>query len=124
MLRAALAICAEAGAGWHYEYVRFIDVQTVDKPKTLCLMSSSFRVIGVNLIVLVFLVVSIRLLNRYDEFGYALITAMAIATQLLTNLLFAILHDNSDARLAHLLSISLLLLIGFGACVGGAAIRF
>jgi O-antigen/teichoic acid export membrane protein len=87
-------------------------------------MSSSFRVIGVNLMVLIFLVASIRLLNRYDEFGYALITAMAIATQLLTNLLFAILHDNSDARLAHLLSIALLLLIGFGACVGGAAIRF
>ena len=82
------------------------------------------RVIGFNLLVLLLAVISIRLLNRHDEIGYALIVAVAIAVQLFVNLLFTIFHDDSDARLAHLLSIPLLLLIGFGACMGGAAIRF
>lgn len=86
-------------------------------------MKSPFqRIIGINLAILLAVAVVLRLLYRGPDsgLGYMFMMALAIALQLLMNLIAAF-GAHKENRQAHWLSVLLVLLIGFGACVAGAS---
>lgn len=82
------------------------------------------RILLVNLGILLLLAVVLRLLNQGTEsgIGFAIMMAFLIIAQLFVNVIKALTAGLPEERRAYWLSTLLVLLIGFGTCVAGAAI--
>lgn len=85
---------------------------------------SSQRILGLNLAIVLGLAVVLRLLNRgrESELGFMMLMAMGIAAHLLILLILALTSHPPATRSSYWLSLLLVLLIGFGACVAGGSI--
>lgn len=83
------------------------------------------RILGLNLAILLTLAVALRLVNRSGEgvIVFAIELAVLIGFMMFVNLGFGMVSNTKEEKRAHWLSFFLVLLIGFGACAGGASIR-
>lgn len=75
------------------------------------------RILGINL-VLMLLVVIVALLPRgmNNRLGAVIISAGAFVVLFIINAGFAVFSETAEEKRAHLLSLLLLFLIGFGNC--------
>lgn len=82
------------------------------------------RIVVYNLATLSLLAVALRLLNQGTEsgIGFALMMAFLIVGQLFVTVIKALSAALPEERRAYWLSSLLVLLIGYGTCVAGAAI--
>ncbi|MBF9221070.1 hypothetical protein [Hymenobacter ruricola] len=83
------------------------------------------RILGINLGIMLALAVALRLLNRGREsdMGFVIMMALVLGVHLFVLLLAALFSKSSENTRAYWLSLLLVGLIGFGACLAGAAIR-
>ena len=88
-------------------------------------MQSNFtRVLIYNLLAVLVLTVAVRLIVREsDALGFAIVLAIMLAGQMLTNLVLALVSTDAERKRGHWLSLLLVLLVGFGACYVGLQVQ-
>ncbi|MDQ2771526.1 MAG: hypothetical protein M3Y54_13635 [Bacteroidota bacterium] len=82
------------------------------------------RIAAINLAIILGLAVLLRLLNRgqESELGFVLMMAFALGIHLFILLGLALTSKIPETTRAYWLSLLLVLLIGFGACMAGGSI--
>ena len=83
------------------------------------------RILSYNLGITLLMAVVLRLVNRGREstYGFLFLLALGLVVHWLVLLILAIASKAPERKRAYWLSLALVMLIGFGACMVGASIN-